>query len=73
MNGDAAMSGVVCDGFGRWEAGVKAILRAKVKADFADRLRDASAFRSVLLRFEIEAEVDRRFRDVTPPSDEALF
>lgn len=73
MRREAVTSGVVCDGFERWEAGVKAALRAEVTTEFAERLRDASAFRRFLLRLDIEEELERRFGDVTPPSDEALF
>lgn len=73
MKGEAVTSGVVCDGFGRWEAGVKAILRAEVRVEFAERLRLATTFKRLLLRLEIEREVDRRLKDVKRPSDEALF
>ena len=73
MKREAVTSGVVCDGFERWEAGVKAVLRAGVTDEFAERLRDASMFRRFLIRLDIEEEVERRFRDATPPSDEALF
>ena len=73
MSRATAASGVVCDGFDRWEAGVKAALRAEVAPDFADRLREASSFRWFLIRLEIEAEVARRMKDVKRPPDEALF
>lgn len=73
MKRETVTSCIVCDGFERWEAGVKAGLRAEVTAEFAERLRDVSTFRRFLLRLDIEEEVERRFRDVTPPSDEALF
>ena len=61
------------DGLDRWWQGVEAAVRAAVIAEYEDRLRGPSWLSRLRLALAIEREVERRLKDVDPPSPESLF
>jgi len=71
MKDDAKRHRFVVNGHGRAVDALEPVVRAEVESEFAERLKDASYWRRVLLRREMRAELKRRMHEKAPP--DALY
>lgn len=61
----------VPDGYERARAAAVGSIRRQVEAEYAERLRYAGWLRRLLLRLEINREIERRLDRIAPP--DALY